>query len=252
MTLADIYERTDAPELTLGAAADGKTARLSFGTSPHVLVCGAIGSGKSNLLHALVCSTAAGFSADAVRFVFIDVKGEELPVYDGLPHAAAYCVKDAAAVLPTFAAAEKELERRYRLLASVGARDIAGYNAAAREKLPFIIIVIDEYAYMSERDADEFEAAYLRIARQSGAIGIYTVMATRSLTPSTVTPGILAATERIVFRTSCAEDSETVGASGAERLGAGELLYNGGIYRAPFVSDAVKKAVVSALSEDLI
>ena len=252
VSLADVYEKTSAPELTLGKAADGNVARLSFKSSPHVLVCGAIGSGKSNLLHALVCTTAAGFSADAVRFVFIDVKGEELPVYDGLPHSAAYCVKDVAAVRPTLAALEEELERRYRLLASVGARDINGYNAVAREKLPYIITVVDEYAYMCERDADGFEAAYLRIARQSGAVGIYTVTATRSLTPSTVTPGILAATERIVFRTSCAEDGELVGAVGSERLGAGELMYNGGIYRAPFVSDGVKRAVVSALSEELI
>lgn len=252
VSLADVYEKTSAPELTLGKAADGNVARLSFKSSPHVLVCGAIGSGKSNLLHALVCTTAAGFSADAVRFVFIDVKGEELPVYDGLPHSAAYCVKDVAAVRPTLVAVEEELDRRYRLLASVGACDIDGYNAAAREKLPYLIVVIDEYAYMSERDADGFESAYLRIARQSGAVGIYTALATRSITPSTVTPGMLAATEKIVFRTSCAEDSALVGAVGAERLGAGELMYRGGIYRAPFVSDGVKRAVVSALSEELI
>lgn len=252
VALSEVCKKTPAPELVLGKASDGGVARLSFKTSPHVLVCGAIGSGKSNLLHALVCTTAATFSADAVRFVFVDVKGEELPAYNGLPHAAAYPVGDVAGVMPTLDAMEEELDRRYGLFAAVGARDIESYNATAREKLPYILLVVDEYAYIAERDADGFERAYLRIARQSGAVGIYSVLCTRNITPSTVTPGILAATDKIVFRTSCAEDGVLVGAVGAERLGAGELMHKGNVYRAPFVSDQAKKAVVAALSEELI
>lgn len=255
--LADVLEKCDEPCVYLGRTEDGDVVRVPFSDAPSILVGGVIGSGKSAFLHQLVCSLALMQSAEQVRLVLIDLKNEELTRYNGMFHLAANAVTDGAGVMPTVEALQAEIDRRYEVTAECGG-NIKAYNAATDDKLPYIVVVIDELSDVAAAAGKSFERELAKILRQSAAVGVYFVVATRVLDKKVVTPLISAALPaRIAFKADSKEAAEILGAAGAESLsGAGELIFINGKTRvkcdAPYISESEIARVTAAFGEDRI
>lgn len=231
VALADVIESDAGDGLTVvvGRNADGDAVRLDFERTPHVLVGGAVGSGKSMLLHAVTVGLAVLDTAERVRLLLFDLKSEELTAYNGMAHLAMNVVTDGAYVLPAMNELKRELERRYELFASAGVRDIKAYNKVATVKLPYIVAEFDEYSDAVSA-SDGFERAYLSLVRQSAGAGIYTMLCTRNVAQNVVTSAIRANTDmHIAFKLATGEQSALIlGRAGAETLsGAGAFLCDG-------------------------
>ena len=258
VSLADVIAPQDGVSVYLGRTSDGDIEKLDFSATPHVLVTGMIGSGKSTFLRQALCSLMLTKGADAVRFVLFDFKNEGFNAFDGTAHLSANTITDTPEVLPTFAALTAELNKRYELFSGAGVRNIEAYNKTALKKLPYIIVMFDEYGDAMDADAKAFENAFIALSRQSAGAGIFTVLCTRNIAPSVVTAAIRANTDaHIAFKLHSGEESTLVlGELGGETPGgAGELLCerNGKITRcnAPHVSEREVAAVISALKGDV-
>ncbi len=256
---ADVFqESSSALTLALGNDIGGNPMVANLAKMPHLLVAGTTGSGKSVGVNAMLLSMLLKATPEEVRFIMVDPKMLELSIYDGIPHLLAPVVtdmKDAANALRWCVA---EMERRYRLLASLGVRNIAGYNrkvkdAAAAgepildptwkpdeyladdeqerpelETLPFIVVVIDEFADMMMIVGKKVEELIARIAQKARAAGIHLVLATQRPSVDVIT-GLIKANipTRMSFQVSSKIDSRTVlDQGGAEQLlGHGDMLY---------------------------
>lgn len=255
--LADVIEKREELGVFLGRTGDGEVVHVPFSEAPAILVGGVIGSGKSVFIHQLICSTVLTHSAETVLLVLIDLKNEELSRYNGIPHLAANAVTDAPGVMPTLKALQAEIDRRYELTAEFGG-NIKDYNAQEADKLPYIIVVIDELKDVIAAVGGAFEREFGRVSRQAAAVGVYFVAATRVVDKSTLTPLISAAfPARAAFRTDTKDASKLLGAVGADEItGAGELLFvNGGKSVkcvAPHVTEKEINKVVAAFAEDRI
>ncbi len=254
-SLKSVFVKKAEPAILLKATT-GETLRVRLSESP-VLVCGAIGCGKSALLHGAICSLVSSFTAAELKLVLFDFNSEELVTYNGIAHAAADAVTCAEGALPALDALAAETSRRLDVMNGVGATDICNYNAAADKKLPYIVVVFDEYS--DAMRVDGFERALLRQMRTGAAAGVYYILATRNTDEKTLTPGILgAAKSRAVFRTSDAAACSALGADEARELvEAGELVYIGAdgsktLCRAPYISTVGVNAVCNALKENVI
>lgn len=167
VTFGDIVDKTgeggELP-LILGKDISGKVVVSDLSEMPHLLIAGATGSGKSVCVNALIMSLLFHKRADEVRFVMIDPKMVELKIYNGIPHLLTEVVTDPREASKVLRWIIYEMENRYRLLDKQFVRDIKGYNKKSKEKMPYIIVIIDEFANLMAISQKEIEDTVARLA----------------------------------------------------------------------------------------
>jgi S-DNA-T family DNA segregation ATPase FtsK/SpoIIIE len=227
--------------LALGKGIVGHPVVADLAKMPHLLIAGATGTGKSVCLNAMILSILYKAKPDQVRFLMIDPKRIELSTYEGIPHLLHPVLTDPKKATLGLRWTVEEMERRYYLLAKLGARNIGTYNAKVRkienrpeegeeqlEPLPYIVVVIDELADLMMVSSKEVEASITRLAQMARAAGIHLILATQRPSVDVLT-GIIKANfpVRISFQVSSRVDSRTIlDTIGAERLlGAGDMLF---------------------------
>jgi hypothetical protein len=219
--------------VSLGRDVSGQARAADLAKFPHVLVAGATGSGKSVCLNAFLCSILSQATPEDVRLLLVDPKKVELTVYNGIPHLLAPVVTEAKAMPELLKRALEEMERRYQLFSELGVRDLEGYRHLARqepelERLPSIVIVIDELADLMMAAPGEVEYMICRLAQLARATGLHLVVATQRPSVDVIT-GLIKANipTRISFMVSSQVDSRTIlDMGGAEHLlGRGDLLF---------------------------
>jgi S-DNA-T family DNA segregation ATPase FtsK/SpoIIIE len=218
--------------VALGNDVGGQAVVTDLARMPHLLIAGATGQGKSVCINTLICSLLLELTPYQLRLVMIDPKRVELQGYNGLPHLAVPVIVEPHQAAAALRWAVVEMERRYRLLAQEGVRNIAVYNerasAARGRPLPYVVVVIDELADLMMVAAGEIEELICRIAQLARAVGIHLVIATQR--PSTdIITGLIKANipSRIAFAVGSQVDSRVIlDSPGAEKLlGRGDMLY---------------------------
>ena len=223
--------------LALGKLINGNTYVSDLARMPHLLIAGATGSGKSVALNCVVCSILYKASPADVRFIMIDPKRLELGVYEDIPHLLTPIVTDPRQSANALNWAVSEMEERYKALAQEGVRNTDQYNQLIdegaegfedKERLPYIILIVDELADLMMTAGKEIEASLTRIAQMARAVGIHLILATQRPSVDVLT-GLIKANFpcRISFRVSSRVDSRTIlDSNGAERLlGNGDMLF---------------------------
>ena len=248
------YENSRAPlALALGKDIGGYPVIVDLSKMPHLLVAGTTGSGKSVCLNALLLSLLYKYSLQDLRLILIDPKMLELSVYADIPHLLTPVVTDMKESINAFKWCVAEMERRYRLMATLGVRNLSGYNHKIKEaqsrgvplfnpfregdssqepqelqRLPYIVVLADEYADMMMVVGKKVEELIARIAQKARAAGIHLILATQRPSVDVIT-GLIKANipTRIAFQVSSKIDSRTIlDQGGAEQLlGFGDMLY---------------------------
>lgn len=218
-------------KLTVGLGKDiaGQPIVADLAKMPHLLVAGATGSGKSVCINTLITSILFRAHPEEVKFVLIDPKMVELSNYNGIPHLLTPVVTDAKKAASALRWAVQEMERRYALFASTGVRDMSRYNENhPEEKLPLVVVIIDELADLMMVAPVDVEDAICRLAQMARAAGLHLVLATQRPSVDVIT-GIIKANvpSRISFAVSSQVDSRTIlDMGGAEKLlGKGDMLF---------------------------
>jgi len=239
------FQETDSRiPIALGKDIFGNPVTADLASTPHLLVAGATGTGKSVFLNALLCSILMRATPDDVKLLLVDPKMLEFSLYQGIPHLIAEVVTNPKRAAAALLGIVNKMEERYQLMAKRGVRNIEQYNKAIAKdlatnrpkpddeivpkKLPYIVVVIDELADLMIVAARDVEESLMRLAQMARAAGIHLVLATQRPSVDVLT-GIIKANfpSRISFQVSSRTDSRTVlDANGAERLlGQGDLLY---------------------------
>ncbi len=219
----------------LGRDVSGKSYAVDLAKMPHLLIAGATGSGKSVCVNALITSLLMRAHPDDVRLILVDLKRVELAPYNGLPHLLQHVIVEPNEAKAVLNWAVREMEERYKLLAAHGVRNIAGFNERPEvgttdtaERMPYIVLIIDELADLIMREGRKVEDPIVKIAQKARAVGIHLVLATQRPSVNVVT-GLIKANvpSRIAFAMASMIDSRTVlDAPGAEDLiGRGDMLY---------------------------
>ncbi len=216
-------------QISLGKDVAGSAKMANLGNMPHLLIAGATGSGKSVCINNVILSLMYQNSPDELKFILIDPKRVELSVYNNMPYLLTPVINDIDKTINALRWAVKEMDERYKLLQAAGKRNIAAYNKAVIvNKLPYIVVVIDELADLMQVAAKEVEAAIIRLAQMARAVGIHLVLATQRPSVNVIT-GLIKAniTSRIAFAVASSMDSRTIiDAAGAEKLlGKGDMLF---------------------------
>jgi DNA segregation ATPase FtsK/SpoIIIE, S-DNA-T family len=227
--------------LAMGKDINGRLAVADLGGMPHLLIAGSTGTGKSVAINAMIMSILYKSTPDQVRLVLVDPKRLELGNYEGIPHLLTPIITEPKLAANALRNAVREMERRLKLLAAKGVRNIAGYNAlfddtpslfadeASEEgPIPYIVIIIDELADLMMLDGSNVEESITRLAQMARAVGIHLVLATQRPSVDVIT-GLIKANfpARVSFRVATKVDSRTIlDANGAESLlGRGDMLY---------------------------
>lgn len=249
---AKVYAEMSSPlTMALGKDISGNPVVADLGKMPHVLVAGTTGSGKSVAINAMILSLVYKATANEVRLILIDPKMLELSVYEGIPHLLSPVVTDMKLAGYALQWCVAEMDRRYKLMSTLGVRNIAGYNTKIREAkekgtpiphpfsltpdtpepleaLPLIVVVIDELADMMMVVGKKVEELIARLAQKARASGIHLVLATQRPSVDVIT-GLIKANvpTRVAFQVSSKIDSRTIlDQQGAEALlGQGDMLY---------------------------
>lgn len=260
VALSDVFRSKEydsmKSSMTIGLGKDisGQPVVADLGKMPHLLVAGTTGSGKSVALNAMILSLLYKATPKDIRLIMIDPKMLELSVYEGIPHLLAPVVTDMKEASNALRWCVAEMERRYKLMASVGVRNIAGYNRKVKEAsgrgepipdptykpiseddpvryledLPFIVVIVDELADMMMTTGKKVEELIARLAQKARAAGIHLILATQRPSVDVIT-GLIKANipSRIAFQVSSKVDSRTIlDQMGAETLlGHGDMLY---------------------------
>ncbi|MEM1411711.1 MAG: DNA translocase FtsK 4TM domain-containing protein [Pseudomonadota bacterium] len=254
---SDVYDRSKSKlTLALGKTIAGRPQVADLAKMPHLLVAGTTGSGKSVALNAMILSLLYKAGPEDVRLVMVDPKMLELSIYEGIPHLLAPVVTDMKEAANALRWCVAEMERRYRLMAALGVRNLAGFNKKVRdaqaagepiadplytvneelgltdppllEPLPFIVVIIDELADMMMIVGKKIDELIARLAQKARASGIHLILATQRPSVDVIT-GLIKANvpTRIAFQVSSRVDSRTIlDQMGAEQLlGHGDMLY---------------------------
>lgn len=264
--------------LILGKDLAGRPLVADLAKMPHLLVAGTTGSGKSVAINAMIISLLYRYTPEECRIIMIDPKMLELSAYDGIPHLLTPVVTEATKAVVALKWAVKEMENRYRAMSNIGVRNIAGYNnkileaikagktiertiqtgfdadtgkplydtiAIDMQKLPFIVVIVDEMADLMLVAGKDIELSIQRLAQMARAAGIHIIMATQRPSVDVIT-GVIKANfpSRISFKVTSKIDSRTIlGEQGSEQLlGMGDMLYMGNSSKitrvhGPFVDD---------------
>lgn len=225
---------TAAIPVILGKDITGNTQVIDLASTPHLLIAGSTGSGKSVCVNSIITSILYKKSPSEVRMILIDPKIVELKMYNDIPHLLTPVITDAKRAYMALQYGLSEMERRYNLLDALGARNITSYNQKAKDSgttapvLPYIVIVIDEFADLMTTNRKELEQSIARLAAMSRAVGIHLILATQRPSVDVIT-GLIKANipSRIAFMTASKIDSRTILDSvGAEKLlGKGDMLF---------------------------
>ncbi|MDD5318363.1 MAG: DNA translocase FtsK 4TM domain-containing protein [Candidatus Pacebacteria bacterium] len=276
------FQESEKPLLiSLGKGISGKSYFTNLAKSPHILIAGATGSGKSVTIHAIITSLLYRNSPYNLKFIMIDPKRVELTLYNKIPHLLTPVITDAKKAILALKWAAKEMDRRYDILEKNSVRDIDSYHKnilapalkkledakgksresedtaeEATETMPYIIIVIDELADIMQAYPRELEAAIVRLAQMSRAVGIHLMLSTQRPSVNVIT-GLIKANvpSRIALQVASQIDSRTIlDARGAEELlGAGDMLYQGSEMSTPqrlqsaYITETEVKNVVKYL-----
>ena len=221
--------KKDIP-IVLGRDVSGKPIIEDIARMPHLLVAGSTGSGKSVCINTLICSILYKFKPEEIKLIMIDPKMVELSVYNDIPHLLIPVVTDMKKAPYALSWAVSEMNKRYKLFAENRARDLKGYNKIPGiEKLPRIVIVVDELADLMMVSPNEVEDSIIRLAQKARACGMHLVIATQRPSVDVIT-GLIKANipSRIAFAVSSQIDSRTIlDQAGAEKLiGKGDLLFS--------------------------
>lgn len=225
-------------KIALGRDVSGKSMVADLAKMPHLLIAGATGSGKSVGLNSFLISFLYNNSPRELKFIMIDPKQVELSTYNGLPHLLTPVITDPEKAATALRWAVAEMNRRYKVCAEAGHRNIADYNADRKtaEKMPKIVIVIDELADLMMTAQKEVEASICRIAQMARAVGMHLIVATQRPSVDVIT-GLIKANipARIAFTVASGVDSRTIlDTNGAEDLlGSGDMLYLSGTMGKP-------------------
>ena len=220
--------------VALGRDIAGNVVVADIAKMPHGLIAGATGSGKSVCINSIIVSLLYKSTPDEVKLLLIDPKVVELGVYNGIPHLLVPVVTDPRKASGALGWAVTEMEKRYKLFAENNVRDLAGYNKLSEtnediEKMPQIVIIIDELADLMMTAPNEVEESICRIAQKARAAGMHLIIATQRPSVDVVT-GLIKANvpSRIAFMVSSQVDSRTIlDVGGAEKLlGRGDMLFN--------------------------
>jgi len=251
--------------ITLGRDVAGDPAWSDLVKMPHLLIAGSTGSGKSITIHSLITSLLYQKSPWELKFILIDPKRVELPLYNGIPHLLTPVIVELSKVINAFKWAIREMEERYRLLSDVGVKDLASYNEKItkvnpKDLLPYIIIVVDELADIIAAYGKEIEGVIVRLAQMARATGIHLVLSTQRPSVEVLT-GLIKAniTSRIALQVASQVDSRTIlDMAGAERLlGNGDMLFLAGDVGKPkrvqgvYISEKEVKKVVNFLRKQV-
>lgn len=287
-TLKTSHEQGQRLPLILGKDIGGQPIVADLARMPHLLVAGTTGSGKSVSINTMILSVLFQHTPEECKFIMVDPKMLELSVYDDIPHLLTPVVTDPKKAVIALRWAVKEMENRYRSMAKLGVRNIDGYNVRVQEarlsgellmrriqtgfdpesgkpvfedqamdlqKLPYIVVVVDEMADLMLVAGKEIEGAVQRLAQMARAAGIHLIMATQRPSVDVITGTIKANfPTRISFQVTSKIDSRTIlGEQGAEQLlGQGDMLYMAGGGRitrihGPFVKDDEVETIVQFL-----
>ena len=249
--------------VALGKDISGAISVADIGKMPHVLIAGATGSGKSVCINSIIISLLYKASPDEVKFLMIDPKVVELGGYNGIPHLLSPVVTDPKKAAGALCTMVSEMLKRYKLFADTGVRDLSGYNRLADsrpdlEKLPQIVIIIDELADLMMAAPKDVEDYICRLAQMARAAGMHLVIATQRPSVDVIT-GVIKANipSRISFAVSSQIDSRTIlDMGGAEKLlGRGDMLFSPVGSSKPtrvqgcFVTDSEVERVVNFIKE---
>lgn len=249
--------------IVLGKDVSGNPVYADLARMPHLLVAGSTGTGKTIFLNSLILSLLYRNSPSILRFILIDPKRVEFPVYQELPHLLSPVIFDAQKTVNALKWLVLEMERRFEILAEVKARDIVSYNAMLAdnqelELMPYIVLIVDELADLMAAKGREVEAGIVRLAQMARAVGIHLVLATQRPSVEVIT-GLIKAniTSRVTFQVASQVDSRTVlDMAGAEKLlGLGDMLFISAEVVKPrriqgaYVSEKEVKRVVNWIKE---
>lgn len=254
----------------LGRNIAGKPVLYSIAKMPHLLIAGTTGSGKSVTIHTIITSLLYRHGPDELRFIFVDPKRVELTLYNGIPHLLTPVITDPKKAILSLKWAATEMNRRYDILETESVRDIDSYHKkhadefsrpatddSTTDRMPYIIIVIDELADIMQAFPRELEAAIVRLAQMSRAVGIHLILSTQRPEVNVIT-GLIKANvpSRIALRVPTQIDSRTIlDTAGAEKLlGQGDMLALVGTSQAErlqsaFITEDEVKAVVAHLKQ---
>lgn len=258
--------------VALGRNISGRSTFGNLAKMPHALIAGATGSGKSVTIHSIITSLLYRNSPDEMRFIMVDPKRVELTLYNKIPHLLTPVITDPKKTILALKWAAKEMDRRYDILQSNSVRDLESYHAkytkelpknkdeeSVMERLPYIVIIIDELADIMQAYPRELESAIVRLAQMSRAVGIHLILSTQRPSVNVIT-GLIKANvpARVALQVSSQIDSRTIlDQAGAEKLlGAGDMLYSSGDMAQPerlqsaFISEEEVKKVVKFLADN--
>ncbi len=268
----DKFQNSSKPlTIALGRNIGGKSVFGNLAKMPHCLVAGTTGSGKSVTIHSMITSLLYRNGPDDLKFILIDPKRVELTLYNNIPHLLTPVITEAKKTILALKWAAKEMDRRYDILEAESVRDIESYhnniwNSSKKfsntddtglDRLPYIIIIIDELADIMSSYPRELESAIVRLAQMSRAVGIHLIISTQRPEVNIIT-GLIKANipARVALKVSSQVDSRTIlDAGGAEKLlGAGDMLYSSGEaqperLQSAFISETEVKKIVQYLAD---
>ncbi len=261
----DKFQNSPKPlTVALGRGLSGKATFGNLAKMPHALIAGTTGSGKSVTIHSVITSLLYRNGPDDMKLILVDPKRVELTLYNKIPHLLTPVITDPKKTILALKWAAKEMDRRYDILQAESVRDIESYHSTVyakskdgeAERMPYIVIVIDELADIMTAYPRELESAIVRLAQMSRAVGIHLILSTQRPSVNVIT-GLIKANvpTRVALQVSSQIDSRTIlDQGGAEKLlGAGDMLYASGEMSQPerlqsaFISEDEVKRVVEYL-----
>ena len=213
--------------LAVGQDTGGNPVVMDLTVLPHVLIAGATGSGKSVCINSIVASLLLTRPPDQLRILMVDPKRVELTPFNGIPHLITPVIVETDEVITALRALMREMLRRYKQMEDTGARNITSYNAKARDRIPYLVLIVDELADLMITGGFEVEQNLIRLAQLGRATGIHLMLSTQRPSVNVVT-GLLKANivARVAFAVASQVDSRVIlDAAGAEKLlGKGDML----------------------------
>jgi S-DNA-T family DNA segregation ATPase FtsK/SpoIIIE len=261
MTSPEAKTATHPLDVAIGKDIAGRSVFLNLATTPHLLIAGATGAGKSSGINCIITSLLMRTTPDQVKLILIDPKQVEMGQYARLPHLLTQPVTNPKKAANALSWAVREMERRYDLLSEVGYRDIGGYNAAfdrgelqpepgsdrTFERMPFIVVVVDELNDLMMVAARDVEESITRIAQKARAVGVHLIIATQRPSVNVIT-GVIKANvpARMAFAVSSLTDSRVI----LDQPGAEKLVGKGDMLLLPGSSNVAQRIQGSWVSEE--